>query len=137
MTATGWQVSGYTPVRELGFGASGRVVLAVHDETGTPVAIKYLVARLADEPEFRTAFRDEALLLAEVDDPYVSRLYEYVESPGGAAIVMELVNGVSLRHLLRAQGPTLPESALVVLRGSLAGLAAAHDRGELGCCGCK
>ncbi|WP_433527989.1 protein kinase domain-containing protein [Micromonospora sp. CA-263727] len=125
---TEWRLSGYTPVRRLGAGASGSVDLAVHDATGTPVAIKYLTGR-HDDDLFRAAFRDEARLLADIDDPYVCRLYEYVEAPGGAAIVMELVNGVSLRQMLRAQGPTTPESALCVLKGSLAGLGAAHARG--------
>ncbi|WFE40463.1 serine/threonine-protein kinase [Micromonospora sp. WMMD998] len=126
---SGWQLSGYTPVRRLGAGASGSVVLATHDATGTPVAIKYLVRDLGGESSFRVAFRAEARLLGEIDDPHVSRLYEYVESPQGAAIVMELVDGVSLRQMLRAHGPTTPEAALCVLRGSLAGLAAAHARG--------
>ena len=103
-----WQLSGYTPVRRLGAGASGSVVLATHDDTGTPVAIKYLIKSVGEDPSFRTAFRAEARLLAEIDDPHVSRLYEYVESPDGAAIVMELVNGVSLRQMLRAHGPTTP-----------------------------
>ncbi|MTK03784.1 serine/threonine-protein kinase [Micromonospora sp. CP22] len=125
---SGWQVSGYTPVRRLGAGASGSVDLAVHDATGTPVAIKYLTAAADDEP-VRADFRAEARLLADIDHPYICRLYEYVEAPGGAAIVMELVNGVSLRQMLRAQGPTTPESALCVLKGSLAGLGAAHARG--------
>ncbi|KUL21432.1 serine/threonine-protein kinase [Actinoplanes awajinensis] len=125
----GWQLSGYTPVRPLGAGASGSVVLATHDATGTPVAIKYLIRDLGDDASFRAAFRREAQLLAEIDDPYVSRLYEYVESADGAAIVMELVNGVSLRHMLREHGPTGPEAALCVLKGSLSGLAAAHAHG--------
>ncbi|WP_279433394.1 serine/threonine-protein kinase [Micromonospora sp. KC606] len=128
MTAD-WQLSGYTPVRQLGAGASGRVLLATHDASGVPVAIKYLNSSVGDDPAFRLAFREEAMLLVEVDDPHVSRLYEYAESPLGAAIVMELVNGVSLRQMLRAHGPTEPEAALCVLRGSLAGLAAAHARG--------
>ncbi|MFI5890413.1 serine/threonine-protein kinase [Actinoplanes sp. NPDC051513] len=126
---SGWQLSGYTPVRPLGAGASGSVVLATHDATGTPVAIKYLARGLGDDASFRVAFRTEARLLGEIDDPNVSRLYEYVESAGGAAIVMELVNGVSLRQMLREHGPTTPESALVVLKGSLAGLGAAHAHG--------
>ncbi|MBG0566597.1 serine/threonine-protein kinase [Actinoplanes aureus] len=126
---SGWQLSGYTPVRPLGAGASGSVVLATHDPTGTPVAIKYLVRGLGDDASFRAAFRKEAQLLGEIDDPHVSRLYEYVESADGAAIVMELVNGVSLRQMLREHGPTTPESALCVLKGSLAGLGAAHAHG--------
>ncbi|MEU4623323.1 protein kinase [Actinoplanes sp. NPDC023801] len=126
---SGWQLTGYTPVRQLGAGASGSVVLATHDATGNPVAIKYLVHVLGDDASFRAAFRREAQLLGEIDDPNISRLYEYVESADGAAIVMELVNGVSLRQMLRDQGPATPESALAVLKGSLAGLAAAHARG--------
>jgi len=126
---SGWQLSGYTPVRPLGAGASGSVVLATHDQTGNPVAIKYLVRDLGDDASFRAAFREEARLLGQIDDPHISRLYEYVESAEGAAIVMELVNGVSLRQMLREHGPTTPESALCVLKGSLAGLAAAHARG--------
>ncbi|MFB9236952.1 serine/threonine-protein kinase [Plantactinospora siamensis] len=124
-----WRVSGYTHVRELGSGASGQVILAVHDGTGTPVAIKYLAPRLGGAGDFLARFRDEARLLGEVDDPHVARLYEYVESVAGAAIVMELVNGVSLRRVLHEHGPTEPESALCVLKGSLLGLAAAHERG--------
>ncbi|MFG1951916.1 serine/threonine-protein kinase [Micromonospora sp. NPDC048830] len=126
---SGWQLSGYTPVRQLGAGASGSVMLATHDATGTPVAVKYLVRDIGDDPSFRAAFRQEARLLGEIDDPHVSRLYEYVECAEGAAIVMELVNGVSLRQMLREHGPTTPESALCVLKGSLAGLAAAHAHG--------
>lgn len=126
---SGWELSGYTPVRPLGAGASGSVVLAVHDETGTPVAIKYLTESFGDDAGFRASFRREARLLGEIDDPHVSRLYEYVETADGAAIVMELVNGVSLRQMLREHGPTSPEAALVVLKGSLAGLAAAHTHG--------
>ena len=68
-------------------------------------------------------------MLASLDDPNVVRLYEYVESPSGAAIVMELVDGVSLRDILARQGKTTAEAALVVLQGSLLGLAAAHRRG--------
>lgn len=126
---SGWQPSGYTPVRPLGAGASGSVVLATHDATGTPVAIKFLVRELGEDASFRAAFREEARLLGEIADPNVCRLYEYVESADGAAIVMELVNGVTLRQMLREHGPTTPEAALCVLKGSLVGLAAAHANG--------
>jgi serine/threonine-protein kinase len=120
-----WTVPGYSDVRDLGRGASGRVVLATHDGLGTAVAIKYLTG----DEAFLRDFRAEARLLAEVDSPHVARLYEYVEADAGAAIVMELVDGVSLRTLLREHGPTTPESALCLLKGSLLGLAAAHARG--------
>jgi serine/threonine-protein kinase len=124
-----WTVPGYTEVRALGSGGFGKVVLARHDASGALVAIKYLHADLLADQEFTEMFRGEATVLASLDDPNIVRLYEYVESPYGAAIVMELIGGVSLRRILTSQGKTTAEAALVVLHGSLMGLAAAHRRG--------
>ncbi|WP_245833850.1 serine/threonine-protein kinase [Streptomyces aidingensis] len=124
-----WTVPGYAGTRELGAGAGGRVVIAVHGASGRSVAIKYLGEGLRSDDGFRRAFRTEAELLGSLDSPHVAGLYEYVEGPRGAAIVMELVNGVPLRALLKQEGPTGPEAALTVLKGSLLGLAAAHATG--------
>ncbi len=124
-----WDVPGFTELRALGSGAFGEVVLARHDGSGTLVAIKYLRQDLLSDAEFTEAFRSEAAILATVDDPHVVRLYEYIESPQGAAIVMELIDGVSLREILTHQGATTAEAALLILMGSLLGLAAAHRRG--------
>jgi Protein kinase domain len=124
-----WDVPGYTGVKVLGSGGFGEVVLARHDASGGLVAVKYLRRELLADAEFAVLFRAEAAVLASLDDPNVVRLYEYVESPAGAAIVMELIDGVSLRDILVRQGQTTAEAALVVLEGSLLGLAAAHRRG--------
>jgi serine/threonine-protein kinase len=115
------------------------VVLAVHVATDTPVAIKYLSERMLADEEFVSRFRGEARLLAGIYDPNLVRFHEYVESisknaapgtpPRGAAIVMELVDGVSLARLIKQEGPTGPEAALAILKGSLLGLAAAHSAG--------
>ena len=129
LMARAWDVPGYTEVKVLGSGGFGEVVLARHDASGTAVAIKYLRGELLADLEFAALFRAEAAVLASLDDPNVVRLYEYVESSAGAAIVMELVDGVSLRDILARHGKTTAESALVVLQGSLLGLAAAHRRG--------
>ncbi len=124
-----WNVPGYTEVKVLGSGGFGEVVLARHDASGVLVAVKYLRRELLADAQFASLFRAEAAVLAALDDPNVVRLYEYVESPAGAAIVMELVEGVCLREILARHGQTTPEAALVVLQGSLLGLAAAHARG--------
>jgi hypothetical protein len=138
-----WVVPGFAEERELGRGGSGRVVAGVHLASGTRVAIKYLLPRLLGDPGFIHAFRAEADLLRSLEVPHVVRLFEYVEAPDhagvdrgsspgglhGAAIIMELVDGVSLHDMITQQGPTTPESALAVLKGSLQGLAAAHSLG--------
>lgn len=125
----GWTLPGYEHVQRLGAGAGGQVWLARHLATGTLVAVKYLVPGLHEAADFREAYRSEAQLLGGLDSPHVSQLYEYVEGPPGAAIVMEAVEGSSLRALMQQEGATTPEAALCVLKGSLLGLAAAHAVG--------
>ncbi|MEV4111082.1 protein kinase [Nonomuraea sp. NPDC049695] len=124
-----WGVPGYTEVRQLGEGAAGRVMLARRDRDGAEVAIKYLSDELRSDVAFVARFRHEARLLGTVQSKYHARLIDYVETGQGAAIVMELINGVSLREILRSEGPTGPEAALTVLKGSLQGLASAHAIG--------
>ena len=124
-----WRLTGFDELHELGSGAQGRVVLARRVATGEMVAIKYLAPELLTDPRHLARFRDEVNMLARVANPHVARLHEYVETPRGAAIVMEAVNGVSLRDVLSQNPPLPPEAALLVLKGSLLGLAAAHATG--------
>ncbi|HEU5155450.1 MAG TPA: protein kinase [Streptosporangiaceae bacterium] len=124
--AASWTVPGYTHVRDLGAGRSGRVTLAVDDVTQTPVAIKYL--RGAAAPGDRLAA--DAGPLSRLEDPNLVQFYEYAESPdGGRAVVIEYVEGVSLRRLLARGRGIGPEAALSVLSGSLLALAALHGAG--------
>ncbi|PZG02296.1 serine/threonine-protein kinase [Nonomuraea aridisoli] len=122
-----WSAPGYTEIRQLGRGGSGRVVLAVHDATGIRVAIKYLSEEWRHDAAALARFQSEARLLVTLRDPNIATMWEYIQDAFGACIVMELVNGVSLRALLRENGPAGPEAALAVLKGSLLGLAKAHD----------
>ncbi|MFI0349129.1 serine/threonine-protein kinase [Actinomadura sp. 9N407] len=124
---TDWRVRGFREVRELGRGGQGRVVLARHETRGTPVAIKYLPAGAGEAAQER--LRHEAKMLGRVENPHVARLYRLVESEHGTAILMEAVNGVPFREILRRHGTLGPEAALTVLKGSLLGLAAAHEAG--------
>lgn len=120
-----WRLTGFTEDRELGRGAQGRVVLARHAESGTPVAIKYL----AEGTPRRSPRCGPGADARRLTSPYVARLFQFVESDQGAAIVMEAVDGVSLKEVLREHGTLAPEAALLVLKGSLLGLAAAHAIG--------
>ncbi len=124
-----WQLSGFAEERVLGSGGSGRVVLARHEGTGNEVAIKYLAEWLAADANQLRSFRTEAQLMAGLADPHLVMLYEYVETTAGAAIVMDLLEGVSLRKMLEDGGALSPEAALTLMKGSLLGLAALHAQG--------
>ncbi|HEV7934216.1 MAG TPA: protein kinase [Actinomadura sp.] len=126
-----WTVSGYSHVRELGGGSTGRVVLALHEDTDTPVAIKYLRSPQYDKEEFAGRFAKEARLLADIRQPHLVRFLQYVDSPDGRAVVMELVNGATLAGLIASGGPIQPEAALTVFKCSLLALSAVHEGGVL------
>ncbi len=126
---SGWQLDGFEELGELGVGGGGRVVLARHESTGRDVAVKYLAAWLVDSPERLADFRTEAELMAGLVDDNLVTLYEYVETDAGAAIAMELVEGVALRAILDDGGPLTPEAALTLMKGSLRGLGALHRQG--------
>ncbi|MET7991967.1 protein kinase [Amycolatopsis sp. NPDC005232] len=124
-----WRVPGFTEVDVLGIGGFGRVVLAKHEASGRMAAIKYLRAEYLADAGIADGFRREAWLLSGVRSPHVVRLFDFVETPDGAALVMEAVPGVSLRALLATENVLAPESALAILKGSLLGLADAHAAG--------
>ena len=125
----GWTVPGYAEERLLGRGVSGRVVAAANKATGERVAIKYFNVNLVlRDTDFLREFRSKAERLKSLESTHIARIFDYVEQPGqGAAIVMALVEGVSLREMIARQGPLGAEAALVVLKDSLLGLAAAHS----------
>ena len=124
-----WTVPGYAEERPLGRGVSGRVVAAVNKTTGQRVAIKYFDQNLLlGDPKFLRKFRADAELLMSLDSAHVARIFDFVEEPGrGVAVVTALVEGVSLREMITRRGPLGAEAALVVLKDSLLGLAAAHS----------
>lgn len=125
-----WTVPGYSELGELGRGMSGKVVEAVQDSTGNAVAIKYLKPALVRDQAFMWRFRTDAQALRQLRVPQIVQAFDYVERAGqGAALVMELVNGLSLRETIRRRGPIGSEAALAVLKDSLHGLAAAHGIG--------
>jgi eukaryotic-like serine/threonine-protein kinase len=126
---SGWQLAGFEELGELGVGGGGRVVLARHESTGRDVAVKYLASWLVDSPERLADFRTEAELMAGLVDDNLVTLYEYVETDVGAAIAMELVEGVALRAILEEGGPLTPEASLTLMKGSLRGLGALHRQG--------
>ncbi|MGH3613512.1 MAG: Stk1 family PASTA domain-containing Ser/Thr kinase [Pseudonocardia sp.] len=109
----------------------------VHRGTDTrldrPVAIKVMDPRLAGDPAFRTRFEREARSAARIDHPAVVDVYDQGDDVRGPEpvlfLVMELVEGGTLRDVLRAGGPLGVPAALAVLEPVLAGLAEAHRLG--------
>ena len=99
-----------------------------------PVAIKRLRPEFADNPAFRTRFRREAQSAGRLNHPAIVAVYDSGEERDatGAStpfIVMELVEGRSLRGVLREAGQVAPWGALELTSGVLDALAASHAAG--------
>ncbi len=98
-----------------------------------PVAIKIMDARLAGDPAFRARFEREARSAARIDHPAVVDVHDQGAEPTPAGdrlfLVMELVEGGTLRDVLRARGPLGVPATFAVMEHVLAGLAEAHRLG--------
>lgn len=114
---------------EVGAGGMGRVLRA-HDRTlDRPVAVKLLAPHLLGDADAVAALRDEARRAASVRHPNVVQVLDAVlEDTDQPAIVMEYVDGPSLRDAVPADGMEL-DDALQVIAAVGSGLAAVHAAG--------
>ncbi|MGI5129331.1 Stk1 family PASTA domain-containing Ser/Thr kinase [Pseudonocardia sp. CA-107938] len=101
-----------------------------------PVAVKVMDPRLAGDPAFRARVEREARTAARIDHPAVVDVYDHgidhhADPDGGPLVflVMELVDGGTLRDVLRARGALGVPAAFAVMDGVLSGLAEAHRLG--------
>ncbi|SBS78004.1 Serine/threonine-protein kinase PknL [uncultured Mycobacterium sp.] len=94
-----------------------------------PVALKVMDARYAGDSQFLTRFQREARAVARLKDPGLVAVYDQGLDGSHPFLVMELVEGGTLRELLRERGPMPPHAAAAVLRPVLGGLATAHHAG--------
>jgi serine/threonine-protein kinase len=94
-----------------------------------PVAIKVMSQEYAADPTFLTRFEREARAAARLDHPGVVAVYDQGRDGDTVFLVMELVDGGTLRDLLRARGVLSVPETLAVLEPLLGALSAAHSAG--------
>ena len=119
----------YRLVKRLAAGGMGEVWVAQNRATGADVAVKVCGEGLADE-EALARFRHEARLGAMLSHRSIVRVFDLVEEPGGALLlVMERLRGETLERYLKAHGPLSTKEAVAVALPILSALAHAHDVG--------
>ncbi|HEX9499492.1 MAG TPA: protein kinase, partial [Mycobacterium sp.] len=94
-----------------------------------PVALKIMDSRYAGDNQFLTRFQREARVVARLKDPGLVAVYDQGIDGQHPFLVMELIEGGTLRELLRERGPMPPHAVAAVLRPVLGGLAVAHSAG--------
>ncbi len=95
-----------------------------------PVALKFLRSDFAQDREFERRFRKEAAALDRLSHPNIVRFYELARAANRLVMVMDFVEGVTLRqHLFEADGPLTIGEAITILKSMAAALHYAHMQG--------
>src|SRR5215813_992419 len=115
----------------LGGGGMGEVFLAEDRELKRRVAMKAIRPEHSQDTEFRRRLHKEAEQASQLDDEHIARIYDIAEHRGQLFVIMEYVEGQTLRAKLSE--PLAMEEFFSIAEQCLAGLAAAHGRGILHC----
>ncbi|MBI3269541.1 MAG: protein kinase [Planctomycetes bacterium] len=97
----GMLVGPYRVLEFIGRGGMGAVYKALQPNLDRVVALKVLPYSLARDPDFVTRFNREAKTLANLNHPNIVAIYDMGHDAGVYYFVMEYVDGVTLRHVLR------------------------------------
>ncbi|OMC07607.1 MULTISPECIES: Stk1 family PASTA domain-containing Ser/Thr kinase [unclassified Mycobacterium] len=117
----------------LGFGGMSEVHLARDVRLHRDVAVKVLRADLARDPSFYLRFRREAQNAAALNHPSIVAVYDTGEAETAAGplpyIVMEYVDGVTLRDIVHTDGPLPPRRAIEIIADACQALNFSHQNG--------
>ena len=119
--------------RLIGTGGMADVYLAEDQRLHREVAIKVLRSDLARDPAFVARFKKESLAVAALNHPGIVAVYDSGQEETGAGwmpyIVMEFVEGKTLRELMTSQNRIPTEKSIEIVSSILAALAYSHTNG--------
>ena len=124
----GAQLGSYQVISDLGKGGMGEVYRAKDQKLGRKVALKILPEEFAKDADRVSRFQREARLLASLNHPNIAAIHGLEVSSGTNFLVLELVEGETLREQLN-QGPIPIEESLKLALQIAEALESAHERG--------
>ena len=116
----------YRVLRRLGVGGMADVYLAEDGTLGRRVAVKVLLKRYAGDEQFVERFRREAQAAARINHPNIVNIYDWGPVDGTYYIVMEYVEGETLKDHIRREGRYSPGEAVRIALELLAAVQVAH-----------
>jgi DNA-binding NtrC family response regulator len=118
----------YRLERRLGRGGMGTVYEATDDALGRRVAVKLIREDPVGKPDAAHRFRREAQVAASFAHPNVVTVFDFGLAGSHAFLVMELLEGTTLREEIRSRGTLAPVRTVEIMRGVCAALEVAHQR---------
>lgn len=113
----------------IGQGGMGMVFEAMQTSVMRPVAVKTLHPALASAPQFFDRFRREAEMASRLRHPNIITIYDFGRTRDGTCYyVMELLEGESLKQLVKRGGPLSLRAAVEIIDQAARGLAHAHHQ---------
>jgi serine/threonine protein kinase len=122
------QLGIYKLTGRLGAGGMGEVWRAEDTKLLRQVAIKILPEQLANDPEWKGRFLNEARTIAQLNHPNIATIYSIDQDGDTLFIAMELIEGAALSSVI-AKGPMIPADAVRVAVHVADGLSEAHAKG--------
>jgi serine/threonine protein kinase len=120
----------YEVQRLVARGGMGEVYAGAHLQLERPVAIKVLHGDLSDKEAFVNRFAREARTAARLEHPNAVHIYDFgALEDGSTYLVMEFIEGVTLREVIRRNGKLALGTALDLMRQAASAVGAAHARG--------
>ena len=119
----------YRLERRIGQGGMAEVWVATDVQLDRRVAVKWLRPALASDPVLAERFRREAIAVAQLNHPNIVAVHDVVEHAGRQAVVMQFVDGKSLRQLLDTQKRLGPELTIHIGAAVASALDEAHRGG--------
>jgi serine/threonine protein kinase len=109
-------------------GSMGSVYKAERIPVGKLVAVKFLHASYANDAEFQARFDRETRVMSKLNHPNCVSVLDFGVWEGEPYLVMDFVDGVTLRSVMDKDGPLEPPRAMAIARQILSGLAHAHKQ---------
>ncbi len=117
----------YQIIRLIGEGGMANVYLALDTILDRKVAVKILRGDLADDEKFVRRFQREAISASSLNHPNIVEMYDVGEDDGKYFIVMEYIDGHTLKSLVKRRGALTVQEVIDIMLQLTSAIAHAHD----------